>query len=46
MLGTITLTPYKGLVMVFTDGDDHLLRLLCGGLLAPQHLRRDPRTFD
>jgi hypothetical protein len=26
MLGTITLTPYKGLVMVFTDGDHHLLR--------------------
>jgi len=21
-------------------------RSLCGGLLAPQHLRRDPRTFD
>jgi hypothetical protein len=27
-------------------GIEHQEASLCGGLLAPQHLRRDPRTFD
>jgi hypothetical protein len=28
------------------DAAEYQDRFLCGRLLAPQHLRRDPRTFD